>query len=207
MFVLTCILGTVVFGYIGYLFRVRVFFFLLACVIGGMNLYFLIREHYNNKFQRGNILKHIGSIGVSDTKYANVVHLRMGDKLYRNLVIVSDNKFNKTGSNVNLGDITDSVIENYNSRNNILHCGLLNECDDFIIDLTGDFRNCVYHFNKRDERSKLYYFIEYICKKYNQELNNGWKISVVQNDDHFTERTYRLDEFVDMYYVDITETK
>ena len=108
-------------------------------------------------------------------------------------------RINVIKDNVDYNKLLD-VIE---YKNSIVYCGLeISECS---LDLTSDFREFVYHFNKED---MLHYFFEYVKEIYKYEENHkDIEFVVCLNDSSLTQYNYKLKDAKNMTFVEILQLK
>lgn len=205
------IFGCFVLAYILYVYRVRSVLVLISCVIGTMNVYYYIRS-FITRYLPDYSVKYVDSLVIeltddndSDTSplFVNYINVRLGDKCYKHLYVMSDNIRNIPSTR----SIVDSVKRNIDKRNNILHCGLVNSKGDLVVDMTTFFRNCVYHFDKTDKWSRVYNLLLYIEEKYGIPIKttegSDLILSVYMNDSEFTEHKYTISELQSTYFSDI----
>jgi hypothetical protein len=103
--------------------------------------------------------------------------------------------------------IFESVKTNFDLRTKFLHCSIMDE-HDCAVDLTQSLREFVYHYDKDDHHSKLYYFFRYVqhkCKT-SFELLHEYDFVLYMNDDSFTEKRYSVRECLDKRFMDVIES-
>ena len=87
-------------------------------------------------------------------------------------------------------------------KNKIVHCSVINDSGDVILDATKLIREFVLYFNSDTEESKVKYFMAYLEDIHDTSLLN-FKLMVYLNDEYFTERVYELMDIQDTFYRDI----
>jgi hypothetical protein len=119
------------------------------------------------------------------------------DKKPHFINVVSDTKLSKT-------DIYDDIRSNFEQRTKFLHCSIMDE-HDCAVDLTQSFREFVYHYDKTDERSLLYYFFKYVQYKHKTsfELLHEYDFVFYMNDELFSEKRYSVKECLEKGYSEI----
>lgn len=79
-------------------------------------------------------------------------------------------------------------------KNMIVYCSV----DD--IDITSDFREFAYHFDKQDASCQLKYFVEYIKMKHKVD---GKEIMIYMNDDECTNVNYNIENIENLTFKEI----
>jgi hypothetical protein len=100
-------------------------------------------------------------------------------------------------------EIYKHVKANLDWRNKFLHCSIMDD-NDYALDLTHTLREFVYHYDKNDEHSLLYYFFQFVKHKYNTSLESkNFDFVLYMNDNVFTERRYPLQDCLKKKYMDV----
>jgi len=100
-------------------------------------------------------------------------------------------------------------LENLNNKlNQILHCSFYwDDEEDVLVDLTSDLRHFVLHFDC--DNTKLYKFLQYAIKHHDLSLRiqdeEKCGISIIKNDDFFTEKKINMKESKEISFKKIFE--
>lgn len=94
------------------------------------------------------------------------------------------------------------VRECIKHKNKIVHCSIVNDDGDIVLDATTYVREFVLYFESSTEESRLHYFISYLEDIHGMSLSE-YKLMIYLNDEFFTERTYVIQERRDSYLKDI----
>ncbi len=94
------------------------------------------------------------------------------------------------------------VRECIKHKNKIVHCSIVNDDGDIVLDATTYIREFVLYFESCTEESRLNYFISYLEDLHGMNLSD-YKLMIYLNDEFFTERTYSIQERRQAYLKDI----
>lgn len=101
--------------------------------------------------------------------------------------------------------ILKDILKNNESKNNIVHCSLTNELTNDMIELTSLFREFLFHFDKKDNRSFIKNFLEYVKVSYDLDNINNYTFIVYLNDENFTELKYNNMQLDTLRFYDIVQ--
>jgi hypothetical protein len=171
-----------------YRYKARIFYSVLR---GAMQGYLNVLDLFPKVKDNIRLIKTLYTSGDIEIKQ---YEFHLSTKCHRINVITKDKR-----DNVDYNKLLD-VIE---YKNSIVYCGL--EIGEYSLDLTSDFREFVYHFNKED---MLQYFFEYVKEIYKYEENHeDIEFVVFLNDSSLTQYNYKLKDVKNMMFVDILQLK
>lgn len=164
--------------------------FLFKCIFGVFNVFY--NFWYVNVIGRNNDNKLV-YMGKSDAQYGSH-HLY--DYLYtvgnveQSIKIVSNSK-----PEIDYKDI------NLSLKNTIVNCSLVSENN--CIDITKYFREFVYHFDKVDDYSKMFYLFKHLESVLGKDVYMDMDIVVYLNDDNFKEYMYNIDDASKLHFCQV----
>lgn len=90
-----------------------------------------------------------------------------------------------------------------NNKNLIVHCSLVNDQDDIILDVTEDFRKFKYYYDEHENESYMKYFFEYLQQKYDNLDLSGLSLMIYKNDEQFTELKHNIENLYTKTFFDV----
>ena len=164
-------------------------------VLGYLILYVKARNWYFSRLRTTHVSKNIAVCVDKDT-YVHHYDIVVYDK-WHSVHYITDSSIL-----CNPEEKCKKVREQFHKRNKLVHCSIVDTSEDYTIDLTDIFRGFVYHFDEKDEQSKLGHFIKYIGHLYAVPLEDMYFI-VYLNDEHFTECKYKIEQLGDTRFSDV----
>jgi hypothetical protein len=135
----------------------------------------------------------------------------LGDNIvvchYRGFIDQKDQeiKIIKHSSSENDNDLHfNHIIDSLDKRNHIVHCSLVTQDDNRMVDLTSVIREFVYHFDKDDEWSKMEHFFKYVSECYDLgEYHKDMYLVIYLNDETFTEIKHKVEEITTLQFKEV----
>ena len=115
-----------------------------------------------------------------------------------NFVLFSD--YNRRSYNDVL--IGNTIDNNINKRNLIVHSSITNDMGEILFDITNDLRKFSFYFDKNVKLNMFFDFLDHIKNKKRVNIND-YNIMLYMNDDNFTEKVYKIKEIYNTDFVTI----
>jgi hypothetical protein len=137
----------------------------------------------------------------SGEQYLHHLEGHANDKTYKINIVSSESSPHPIMSMSE--EILDKVVI---QRNKLVHCSLMNDAEEMLIDTTEFIRRFAYHFED-DNRSNsaIRHFIQAISKEINVSVNELEQVnlSIYLNDELFTEKLLKVSDIMEKTYAEI----
>lgn len=106
------------------------------------------------------------------------------------------NEKGKALHELKLEKLKQNLQNKIDNKNLIVHCSLVNEEDDIVLDVTEDFRKFKFYYDEEiGEEYTPYtkYFFEYLQNKYSELDLSNLSLMIYKNDEQFTELRHNIE--------------